>query len=89
MSPYGTAVARHAHRALGACLTAVEAVAFWAAALFPVVHVLVLATGGYGDSITAVLPWLVAGHALAVVVGYRYEPSEWCSPNDRRQGVEA
>lgn len=87
MHSHETRLLRSPGRVVGVCLAVVEAVAFWAAALFPVVHLLILGTVGYGSSPAAVLPWLVGGHALAVVAGYRHEPSRWLSTDDGA-GVE-
>lgn len=54
------------------CLRSVEGVAFWTAALFPVVHLLSLAAVAAGQVSSVELLWPLAGHALALLAGYGY-----------------
>lgn len=75
---------RRTSRAISVCLAAVSGVAFWAAALFPVVHVLFLAAVSHGDAPGTVLVWPVAGHALAVLGGHQYDPPDRIVPDGRR-----
>jgi hypothetical protein len=88
MPPTGHRISNHRRHALAILGTVVEGIAFRAAALFPAVHILALAAVVHGSS-TAVLPWLLVGHALAVVVGRGYEPTRLLSLDDRSQGVPA
>lgn len=74
---------RQARRTISGCLAAVSGVAFWTAALFPVVHVLFLAAVSYGAAPSTALLWPVAGHVLAVLGGHRYEPAGRIVPDGR------
>lgn len=61
-------------RILYGCRTAVVGVAFWAAVLFPALHVFLALQGGYAES--QALLSLVGVHALALLVGHRHSPVE-------------
>lgn len=80
-------IARRTGRVVSRCRRTVVGVAFWIAALFPVVHLGCLVAVALGTLASSSLLWPVAGHGIALAVGHRYRPHRLVEIVDRSEGI--